>query len=316
MEITGSYSEALNHYERGLSVAKRSEDDDSHYISCKCGVARMSLRSGDLRKGLDICKELKQNRALHRDCAEILESMKQNSEAANLYELSGYHDKAAYLFIKLKNWAKIGQLLPHISSPKIQLQYAKAKEAEGQYRDAVIAYEAARDFDNAVRIHLDHLNNPESAVKIVKETKSTEGAKLVARFFLRLGDFNSAIQFLILSKCVDEAFQLAKQHGKMDLFADIIGDEASIEDYQSIAVYFESERNSLQAGKFYYKAGQHSKALRHLLKSASSSNDDAEAITLAIGKFKNPSFLLPYYNAGPFLNLFLQKSLVHLDKLT
>ena len=69
-------------------------------------------------------------------------------------------------------------------------------------------------FFAAVRIHLDFLNNPESAVKLVKETKSTEGAKLVARFFLKLGDFNSAIQFLILSKCVDEAFQLAKQHGK------------------------------------------------------------------------------------------------------
>ena len=109
-------------------------------------------------------------------------------------------------------------------------QYAKAKEAEGQYKDAVTAYEAARDYDNAVRIHLDHLNNPESAVRLVKETKSTEGAKLVARFFLKLGDFNSAIQFLIISKCVDEAFQLAKQHGKfsfllnclmLNLFRDI-----------------------------------------------------------------------------------------------
>ena len=65
---------------------------------------------------------------------EIAETMKQNNEAAALYEAAGSHDKAAYLYIKLKNWAKIGQLLPHISSPKIQLQYAKAKEAEGQYR--------------------------------------------------------------------------------------------------------------------------------------------------------------------------------------
>merc|ERR1719273_2524103 len=241
----------------------------------------MSMRCGDLRRGLDVCKELKSNRSLQRDCAEILEQMKQNTEAASLYESAGSHDKAAYLYIKLKNWSKIGQLLPHISSPKIQLQYAKAKEAEGQYKDAVLAYEAARDFDNAVRIHLDFLNNPESAVKLVKETKSTEGAKLVARFFLKLGDFNSAIQFLILSKCVDEAFQLAKQHGKMDLFADIIGDEATPEDYNSIAVYFESERNSLQAGRFFHKAGHHSKALRHLLKSAASSNDDADALNLA-----------------------------------
>lgn len=134
LEFTGSYNEALSHYEKGLNVAKKSDDDDSHYMSCKMGVARMSIRCGDLRRGLDICKDLKTNKALQRDCAEILENMKQLTESASLYELAGSHDKAAYLYIKLKNWTKIGQLLPHISSPKIQLQYAKAKEAEGQYR--------------------------------------------------------------------------------------------------------------------------------------------------------------------------------------
>ena len=45
----------------------------------------------------------------------------------------------------------------------------------------MVAYESARDYDNAVRVYLDHLNDPESAVKIVKSTHSTEGAKLVAR---------------------------------------------------------------------------------------------------------------------------------------
>ena len=68
----------------------------------------------------------------------------------------------------------------------------------------------------------------------------------------------------------------------MDLFAEIIGDEASAEDNNSIAVYFESEKNSLQAGRFFYKAGHYSKSMRHLLKTAASSNDDAEALNLAI----------------------------------
>ena len=45
-----------------------------------------------------------------------------------------------------------------------------------------------------------------------------------ARFFIGLEDFSSAIQFLVISHCVDEAFQLAQQHAKMDLFADIVGD--------------------------------------------------------------------------------------------
>ena len=77
------------------------------------------------------------------------------------------------------------------------------------------------------------------------------------RFFLKLGDFGSAIRFLVMSRCVDEAFQLAKQHGKMNLFAEIIDGQGDIddklatqEDYRSIALYFESERNSLQAGRY------------------------------------------------------------------
>ena len=69
---------------------------------------------------------------------------------------------------------------------------------------------------------------------------------------------------------------------QMDLFADIVGSDATPEDYHSIAVYFETERNHLQAGRFYHRAGEHSKALRHLLKVAGNTADDSEALNLAI----------------------------------
>ena len=58
---------------------------------------------------------------------------------------------------------------------------SKAKEADGEYQDAVRAYEMARDMDSVVRLNLEHLNNPEEAVHVVQETKSIEGAKMVAR---------------------------------------------------------------------------------------------------------------------------------------
>merc|ERR1719219_1995834 len=99
-----------------------------------------------------MCHELK-SRQLLRECAEILEAMKQLGDAAQLYESAQLFDKAAHLYIKLKSWAKVGTLLPQISSPKIQLQYAKAKEA-------VPSYEAARDYDSAARLYLDKLNDP------------------------------------------------------------------------------------------------------------------------------------------------------------
>ena len=50
-------------------------------------------------------------------------------------------------------------------------QFFKAKEADGKFKEAVAAYEAARDYDNAVRLLLDKMNDPENAVRIVKQTK-------------------------------------------------------------------------------------------------------------------------------------------------
>ena len=170
LEFTGDYPAALMHYERGILVSNKSQEDEEQVNSCKAGIARMALRCGDVRKGLQMCKELN-SRQLMRECAEILEQMKQLSEAAQLYEAGQYYDKAAHLYIKLKNWAKIGAILPNISSPKIQLQFAKAKEMDGKYKDAVTAYETARDYDSAVRLYLDKLNDPENAVRIVKQTR-------------------------------------------------------------------------------------------------------------------------------------------------
>ena len=89
-------------------------------------VPTNTLFLGDLKTGLDLCRKLKL-KSLQKECAEILEQMKQLTEAAGLYEAAGYYDKAAQLNIKLKNWQKIGQLLPHISSPKIQVHYSHKK---------------------------------------------------------------------------------------------------------------------------------------------------------------------------------------------
>ncbi|XP_030643578.1 WD repeat-containing protein 19 [Chanos chanos] len=274
LEFVGDYVNALAHYEKGMTGNNKEHDE-----SCEAGVARMSIRMGDIRRGIN--QALKHpSRVLKKDCGAILESMKQYPEAAQLYEKGQFYDKAASVYIRCKNWSKVGELLPQVTSPKIHLQYAKAKEADGKYKEAAMAYESARDWDNVVRILLDHLNNPEEAVRIVRETESIDGAKMVARFFLRLSDYASAIQFLVLSRCSDEAFQLAQQHGQMEVYADIIGSDATFEDYQSIALYFEGEKKHLQAGKFFQKCGQYSRALKHFLKCPNT--DDNVAIEMAI----------------------------------
>ncbi|KAI1887644.1 hypothetical protein AGOR_G00192430 [Albula goreensis] len=276
LEFVGDYVNALAHYEKGITGDNKFQEHDE---ACLAGVARMSIRMGDIRRGAN--QAIKHpSRLLKKDCGAILESMKQFSEAAQLYEKGQYYDKAASVYIRCKNWAKVGELLPQVTSPKIHLQYAKAKEADGRYKEAAMAYESAKDWDNVIRVQLDHLNNPEEAVRIVRDTQSIDGAKMVARFFLRLSDYGSAIQFLVLSKCNDEAFQLAQQHSQMEVYADIIGSDATMEDYQSIALYFEGEKKHLQAGKFFQKCNQYSRALKHFLKCPNT--DDNLAIEMAI----------------------------------
>ncbi|KAL2734556.1 WD repeat-containing protein 19-like [Vespula maculifrons] len=291
LEFIGNYPKALANYERGLldpnSTSSSNSQDIQHKNQCLAGVARMSIRCGDSRKGVSIAMDNDSSRSLRKECAEILEAMKQINEAAVLYEKAEYFDKAASAYIKLKNWHKVGQLLPQISSPKINIQYAKAKEAEGRYEEAAKAYETAKDYDNIIRINLDYLNNPARSVEIVQQTKSIEGAKRVAKYFQKINDYNSAIKFLILSNCHDEAFQLANQHGKMELYGEILintidDDNSRKEDFKNLAVHFESQKNSLLAGKYYFHAKDYQKALKHLLKAAQLTVDDDAALSLAI----------------------------------
>ena len=77
-------------------------------------------------------------------------------------------------------------------------------------------------------MYLDHLKLPDEAVRVVNESQSIEAAQLVAkliinfislivitivdtcRFFQKINDYASALQFLVLSKCNDEAFNMAE----------------------------------------------------------------------------------------------------------
>jgi len=102
------------------------------------------------------------------------------------------------------------------------------------------------------------------SVEVVQQTKSIEGAKMIAKYFQKMNDYNSAIKFLILSNCHDEAFQLANQHGKMELYGEILVntiDDTNVrkEDFRSLAMHFESQKNNLLAGKYYFHAKEYQK---------------------------------------------------------
>lgn len=172
---------------RDETLAKTPEPEAAAKLKIQslAGVARCTFRLGDLRRGVKLVTELGDS-AVFKECAAILESMKQTAEAAALYEQGGQVEKAAQLFVQMKNLARAAPLMARVKASKVHAQFARAKEAAGEFAAAAEAYERAGEMDNVVRLQLEHLDGAERAFEIVRETKSSEGALSAARYCSKL----------------------------------------------------------------------------------------------------------------------------------
>ena len=101
-------------------------------------MARMMIRNGDISTGKRLVEELNV-RQLWRDCAQILNHLGQYAEAAHMYTQGGQFDKAGGMYIRMKNWAKVEELLPKMQSSKLIVKYARAREQDGAYGEAAKA---------------------------------------------------------------------------------------------------------------------------------------------------------------------------------
>lgn len=287
LEFRGEFEGALKMYEHATNVT----DAQGRPVACRdklrhqsvAGIARCTFRLGDLRRGVKLVSEIG-DESLYRECAVILEGMKQLAEAAALYEKGQLYEKAVQIHIQSKNLAKAAPLMANVKTPKIHVQFGRAKEAAGEFGAASDAYEAAGDMDNVVRIQLENLNNPEKTFAIVRENMSSEGAQVVAKFCTETGLFKPAIEFLLLANKEDDAFTLALSHNEVDTFAQILGDRISVERAAKVAQHYEQLQAPAKAAEFYQVCGNYHKALRLFLQCG-----DAE-LTRAIdvvGKARN-----------------------------
>lgn len=219
-----------------------------------------------------------------QECGEALIAIGHTSEAAALLEQAECWDEACALYVQLKSWPKVTAILPHVASTKLHAQYAQAKESEGNYNEAIRSYQQAGNMDSVVRVYLDHLADPHSASEIVLETRSIEGSKMLARFYQQIGDYDQALQFLILCGCISDAFALAQRHNKLRQYSELLdtSENAQPADYLAVAQYFENEKYTLLAGKYYFMAKEYQKALKFLLKASTFSNEENSAMSLAI----------------------------------
>jgi WD repeat-containing protein 19 len=182
--------------------------------------------------------------------------------------------------------------MERIAAPKLHSAYAKAKEAGKEYAEAVKSYEKARDMDNVVRVLLDHLKQPERAAEVVRTTRSAEGARAVAAYCKGAGDTRGAVEFLLLAKRRDEAFELAATHDEMALYVQALRSALGLtgsgagagpngsagpssassspspaspplppEECLRVAVWYEGKASFARAAEMYGEVGQFQKAL-------------------------------------------------------
>ncbi|KAJ1492863.1 hypothetical protein T484DRAFT_1770086 [Baffinella frigidus] len=218
----GEYDQALERYTQAqdehVSAGGRSvqvELSGAHMASCKGGMAKMQIKTGNTTKGMQIAEESGMEGGMAKmqiktgdttkgmqiaeesgmevcfdcggilegmkqysdaalvcfDCGGILEGMKQYSDAALMFEKAEAWERAAGLYIKLKEFRAAAPLMAKISTPSLHVKYAAAKEKQGQHREAAESYEKGKDMDSVVRLCLDNLNTPQRAFQIVRETR-------------------------------------------------------------------------------------------------------------------------------------------------
>lgn len=287
LELTGEHAQAKAHYQHALeTLSLPGHEDPALYLACQMGLARTTLQLGDIRAGRAMVQQLN-NQGLFKECAGILENLNQLQEAAEMYEKAGQYEKAASIYIQTKNFAAAAPLMARISSSKLQLQYAKAKEAEGKYADAAVAYEAAGEMDAVVRLCLERLNNAPKAYSIVRKTQSVEAANMLSKHCMAVQDFQGAVEFLLMAGSMDQAFDIATKYNEMDTFARIVTEGAKTVDYQRIAQYYESRGEFEKAGEMWQHCDQEHRAVQLYLKVGS--NSALEKAIAIVEKTKNHS---------------------------
>ncbi|KAF7634437.1 hypothetical protein Mgra_00006192 [Meloidogyne graminicola] len=302
LEFMGQHEQSFHYFKQAI-IQINEEDEinneelDEHNWVCKSGLARMALHIGDLKKGVEIALQLPSKLA-KRDCGIVLEQLKQFDEAGAVYEAGQFYDRAAAAYLKTKNLLKVHKLMEKVRSPKLLCQYGKMLEREKNFERAYKAYEKAQDAENQIRVLLRHLNKAEQAVNLAKESKSIEGSKLIANYFSDLGQFDKAIQFLVISLCYQEAFDLAKSSGHIQIYSDElencnnnsqlllnINDNSQQQKeaaFNQMAEFFRNEGNVLEAGKFFGMSKQYRTALSLLTSELITPTAEETALQFAV----------------------------------
>ncbi|KAA6390119.1 MAG: putative flagellar associated protein [Streblomastix strix] len=179
---------------------------------------RILIRTGEVRKGIDQALEIGSETAC-RECASILEGMKLLDESAPMYQHVGQVERAVEIHLSTKNLKGASGLMQYVKTPLLQLQYGRAREAEGSYEEAIKEYLFAGDILSVARLYI-NINDLGSAFILVRESKSAEAALVVSRFCQQQSKFEKVIEFLVVARCFKEGYDLANTQRLIDRYVD------------------------------------------------------------------------------------------------
>ena len=126
------------------------------------------------------------------------------------------------ILILVKNFVKVGYLLP-ASNKNRQLynQYARAKEADGDYKAALDAFTAISNVPEQTRLLL-ALQQVPQAISLIRSTGNSEGAQLVAMFFEGIGQHANVVEFWLMAGRKEDAFRVAQANGLVPHYAELL----------------------------------------------------------------------------------------------
>jgi WD repeat-containing protein 19 len=270
MENENKFTEAKRLFEvaqldTGINHGDKTPSEiNAHNRQCSAGIARTSLRLGDVQRALNIVNSLNDNQLII-DIAGVCENMKQWLEAAMLFQKGGLPEKAASIYLQIKHLKEAVPLIDQVNSPKLLRELAKVEESQKHYKEAEKAYERANDWENVIRLNLKHLEDVEKAKLILREKSPTPVcAGMLADYCEKRGAKKEAIEFLVMAGKREEAFIMAQSHDEMLKYAEVVSniDDRNHEEHLRIAQYFEGKNNWGYAARHYDKCENSSKALK------------------------------------------------------
>ncbi|KAI3634258.1 hypothetical protein MIR68_007862 [Amoeboaphelidium protococcarum] len=294
-------------YQDALKLYKTVQDGRLESLKSVAvrGAIKMMLRCNQIQSAVEQALSLN-DPAFSGECGDILQSLAYNEEALHMYVKAQDFNRAAALMLKLGKYQLARKIISKVKDGKVQSDYGKHLEATGELSEARQYYTKAQDHLALVQLLVLKLGSVDEAVDLVKQCQDqTAGKFLITYLMEELNDPQIAIDVALEIGQHDLAFVMAKNHNKLDIYADRLVNLESVDNIKSMAEEMEQRQLYNVAAKLHLRLKDFGRVERLLSRLAI---DDSYLVICAdlFSNTKNKEAAIKVWNS-------LQKHLSNLD---